>query len=36
MWPSAAVPRMSRLLLTGLILMVFCASGRNQTTAARS
>ena len=33
MWPIAAVPRMSRLFLTGLALLAFCASGRTQPAA---
>ena len=36
MWPIAAVLRMSRLLLTGLSLLVFSASGRTQTTTPRA
>lgn len=36
MWRIAAVPRMSRLFLPALVLVVFCAPGRAQPAAPRA
>ena len=36
MWRIAAVPRMPRLFLPALVLVVFCAHGRTQPAAPRA